>query len=316
MVELAVGPLHSVVALFTGRRESGVRHRRGRVVVVVLVAADARRSGDVVVIVDVAIATQPRRNHVRSRQYKSGRGVIELAIAPLHRVMALLAGGGKSGMGHGRGRVVVISLMATDTSRAGDVVVVVDVAIGALTRWGHMGSRQRESRLRVIKLCWLPGRGVVAGFAGLREPSGYVVRIRRVLEILQVARHAGRARNVVVVVDVTVGTRPRRNRVRSGQHKSRRGVVELTVAPLHRVMALLAGGGEPGMGHGCGRVVVIGLMATDAGRARQVVVIVDVAIGALTRRNGMCSREGEVHHRVVERCRRPGNGRVALGAGR
>jgi len=34
--------------------------------------------------------------------------------------------------------------MAGDASRAGEVVVVIDVAIGALPRWHGMHTRQRE----------------------------------------------------------------------------------------------------------------------------------------------------------------------------
>ncbi len=45
----------------------------------------------------------------------------------------------------------------------------------------------------------------MALLAGLREVRRRVVRIRRALEILQVARDAGRRGDVVVVVDVAVG---------------------------------------------------------------------------------------------------------------
>jgi hypothetical protein len=56
----------------------------------------------------------------------------------------------------------------------------------------------------------------VALVAGLREVRSHVVRIRRSLEILQVARHAGGAAQVVVIVDVAIGTSARRYRMRSG----------------------------------------------------------------------------------------------------
>ena len=68
-----------------------------------------------------------------------------------------------------------------------------------------MGSGQRESGLGVIKGRWLPGCGGVADFAGLRESAGHVIRIRGPLEIFEVARHASRAGQVVVVVDVAIG---------------------------------------------------------------------------------------------------------------
>ena len=54
----------------------------------------------------------------------------------------------------------------------------------------------------------------MAGLAGLRESALHVVGIRRVLEIRQVARDAGRGREVVVVVDVAIGALPRRHGVR------------------------------------------------------------------------------------------------------
>ena len=59
----------------------------------------------------------------------------------------------------------------------------------------------------------LPSRGVVTDFASLRKSAGDVVGIRRALEIFQVARHAGVARQVVIVVGVAIGTSARRNRV-------------------------------------------------------------------------------------------------------
>jgi hypothetical protein len=48
----------------------------------------------------------------------------------------------------------------------------------------------------------------------------------------------------VVVIDVTIGALARWHRMHAGQSKSRRGVVKLAIAPLHRVMALLAGRGK------------------------------------------------------------------------
>ena len=73
MVERAIAPLVCVVALLACQREVRIRviNRRQRLVVIVLMAAHARRVRNVVVVVDVAIRTLPRRNGVRSRKRES-----------------------------------------------------------------------------------------------------------------------------------------------------------------------------------------------------------------------------------------------------
>lgn len=60
------------------------------------------------------------------------------------------------------------------------------------------------------------------------------------------ARHAGRASQVVVVVDVAIGALPRRNRMRAGQHKIYRGVIETGRLPTRSSVALQAIRGEVG----------------------------------------------------------------------
>ena len=56
---------------------------------------------------------------------------------------------------------------------------------------------------------------------------------------------------------------------------------------------------------GIRRTLVILQVTGDAGRAVQVVVIVDVAIGALPRRHGVHSRQRERGQRMVKRRVRP-----------
>jgi len=73
--------------------------------------------------------------------------VIEFSVGPLHRVVALLASRRESRMGHRCGGVVVVGLMAADARRIRDVVVIVNVAIGARSRWNGVRTGQRESRL-------------------------------------------------------------------------------------------------------------------------------------------------------------------------
>ena len=136
VIELAIGPLNGVMALFAGSREAGVRHRRRGFIEIVLVARNARGVRDVVVVVDVAIDARPRRDGMGTRQVKAGLRVIELAIAPLNGVMALLAGRRDSGVRHRRRGFVEFVLVARYASRIGDGVVVVDVAIDTRS-WRH-----------------------------------------------------------------------------------------------------------------------------------------------------------------------------------
>ena len=89
--------------------------------------------------------------------------------------------------------------------RAGQVVVAVHVALGALH--GGVRAGQREAGGRVIKVRARPGRRVVALRTGLREAGLHVIRTGRALEILQVAADAGgvRAGQVVIAIHVTLG---------------------------------------------------------------------------------------------------------------
>ena len=174
-------------------------------------------------------------------QDKSGSGVIELGVGPLHGVVALLAGRRESLMGHRSGGVIVVGLVATDARCNRDVVVVVGVTIGALTRRHHMRTGQRESRLGVIEGCGLPGRSVVARTASLRESTGNVVGIGGSLEILEVARHASVGGQVVVVVDVAVGAGARRDSMRARQREVDGVVIEDRPRPTCSGMAGLAG---------------------------------------------------------------------------
>ncbi len=116
--------------------------------------------------------------------------------------------------------------MARDTGRAGQVVVVVHVAVGALPRRDRMRTRQREARAVVIESRIQPRSRAVALIAGLRKIRRDVIRVRRPLKIFQVAGHAGGAGQVVVVVDVAVGAQPRRHRVHAGQSEAHVVVIE------------------------------------------------------------------------------------------
>ena len=130
----------------------------------------------------------------------------------------------------------------------------------------------------MVKRGWLPSAGTVADFAGLGEAAAYVVGILGAVEIFQVARNAGCDRNVVVVVDVA--TRARGRDVEARERPTGRRVVKLAIRPKHGVMALFASGREARVSHRSGCVVKVFLVARNARRNRNVVVVVDVAAGA------------------------------------
>ena len=138
----------------------------------------------------------------------------------------------------------------------------------------------------MIEARGLPCTGVVAHLASLCESARHVVWIRRTLEILQVARHAGCARQVVIVVHVAIGTLPWRNRMRSRKGEVDQRVVERCGLPRRRRVALSAIRREV-------RYHVIRIrgaleilqVTANTSRARQVVIVVDVTIGTLAGRN-------------------------------
>jgi len=88
----------------------------------------------------------------------------------------------------------------------------------------------------------------MALIARLREARGDVIGISRPLVVLEVAAHASRTGEVVVVVDVAVCALPRRHGVPATQRKSNRRVVEGRVEPRVSTVAGRAIRGERG-GH-------------------------------------------------------------------
>ncbi len=140
----------------------------------------------------------------------------------------------------------------------------------------------------------LPRDRGVAGLASLGEAAGDMVRVGGSLEVLQMAGNAGRGREVVVVVDVAVQADARRIGVRVGQSKSNRGVVKRCGLPGNGGVACLAS-----LGEAAGNMVRVGgslevfQMAGNAGRDREVVVVVDVAVQADARRIGVRVGQGE-----------------------
>ena len=286
VIEGRVRPMDSVMAEFAGGRETAMRHGAGRIVEIRLVARDAERAAELVVIVDVAIRARSRRNGMRSRQRKAGLRMVELSIRPLHRVMALFAGGREPCVRHRTGRIVEIGLVAADACSGQGGVVVVDVAVRAGSRRNGMRSRQRERRVVVIEGRIRPLNRVVAQFAGGREARMWH-RTGGISKVLLVASNAERAVQLVVVVDMAIRARSRRNGMRTRQREPGLRMIELGIRPLHCVVTLFAGGRESCVRHRTGRIVEIVLVARNASRIGDGVVVVDVAIGAHSRRNGM-----------------------------
>ena len=130
----------------------------------------------------------------------------------------------------------------------------------------------------MIELAGRPYHGVVTALASCREARRYMVNRRlRVVVIGLVARHAGRARQVVIVIHVALSAL--RRRVRSSQCPAGRGMIELPSRPHNSVVAVLASCGEAqrNVVYRRLRVVVVRLVARHACRIRQLVVIVNVA---------------------------------------
>ncbi len=317
VIKCRVQPIRGAMAVLARRREKlrlRFMSRVRRVVVVGLVAADAGRRQICVVVVDVAVRADARWNRVRSGQWERRFVVIEGRIRPLNRVMTELASGREARVRDGTLRVVEIGLVAGYAQVAVQIVVIVDVAVGARPGRNRMRTRQREAGLRVIELSIHPLNGVVTLLAGGGETCMWHGTLR-VVVIGLVARNARGIRDVVVIVDVAVSARPGRDRVRARQRKAGLRVIELSIHPLNGVVTLLAGGRETGVRHRTLRVVVIGLMARNARSVRDVVVVVDVAVGARPRRDRVRARQRKAGLRVIELAVRPLDRVMALLAG-
>ena len=142
----------------------------------------------------------------------------------------------------------------------------------------------------------------MAGVAGLSKSAGHVIRIGGALEVFHVARHARRGRQVVIVVCMAIGALTWRNRVLPRKREAGCAVVEVRIRPTRRAVAL------PTLGvwedrFSVLRIIrasVIGLVAGEAGCARQRIIIVDVAIGALPRGHRVHASERKSRGIVIE----------------
>jgi hypothetical protein len=139
--------------------------------------------------------------------------------------------------------VLIILQMAANAGFAGEVEVAIGMALAARQRRVRAG--QREPYRIVVEGCRLPGGRGVALLAGLRQPKLNVVGVIGLLEVWQMAAHAGCRSAFELVIKVTLVAL----QGGVGAGKSKAGefqMVEVDAEPgVHR-MALFAGGGKPG----------------------------------------------------------------------
>ena len=300
-------PGRGAVADFASLRVAAchvIRILRARVIV--QVAGNACCHRDVVVVVDVAERAWRRR--VRACQRETRRRVIKLGVRPEGSVVTLFARGREAAMIHRRFRRVVVRLVARDAGRDRDVVVIVDVAGCARSR--RVFARQRECRLGVVECRRLPSGSGMAELASLAKTASHVIGILRAIEIIDVARHAGGNRDLIVVINVA--QRARRRSMRPSQRKGCLRVIKRRRNPPYNRVAILTGLREaPRHVVGVFSADEILRMAGIAGSRTQVVIVIDMALLAGHWWRGVSTREQKTRSRVVELRVQPVVGGVA-----
>src|SRR5262249_42692670 len=184
-----------VVALLAGRWESRMGYRRRRVVIVGLVAADARRIRNVVVVVDVAIRARARRPHMSPPPRNPRFCVLAPLSVPARSIMARIAGLREALRNMvGVRRPLKIFEVARNASVRAQGVIVVYVTVRASSRRHCMHASQWEINRVVVEARRRPACRRVAGSTRRGEVQRYVVWIGSALEIAQVATYASRIR--------------------------------------------------------------------------------------------------------------------------
>ena len=137
-------------------------------------------------------------------------------------------------------RSLKILQVTGNAGRGRQVVVSIRVALGA----GHLcvGTGQRKGGFGMVKCGRLPGRSRVADLALLRDPGRHVIWICRSLEILEVARNAGRRGDVEIAIGVALIAL--QLRVSAGQGEANRVMIEAGRLPRGGRMAILASLGK------------------------------------------------------------------------
>ena len=240
----------------------GRRAVPGRLVAAVAIGI---RSGEAVVVVDVAVGAGIHfarwRELMRTKQRPARSGVIKHHVCPQRRAMAVRAiGCRKRSARSGVRRIIrllpgrqVALRVAAIRRRDLQIVVVVDMAVRAsihLARGSQLvRTRQREPGGAVIKIGRLPGNRVVTTGASRhgknrRRPGMFGIRglLPGGQMALRIAAIGGRDGQVIVAVDVA---RSARNvGVAVCKEEARRAVIEFCSQPAIKGVAAVTGLGK------------------------------------------------------------------------
>src|SRR5260370_40548898 len=112
----------------------------------------------------MAVRAVSRRHRVRTGQGPAGLRVIEFAVSPGHGVVAGFAGQGQAGLDvvYGTHRVVVVLLVAGNAGLLGELVITIDVAVGAGAGREGVGGGQQPTGVGRIGVGLRPGDRVEA----------------------------------------------------------------------------------------------------------------------------------------------------------
>jgi hypothetical protein len=208
--------------------------------IVSLVARIAIRGRMDVIVVDVAAGT--RNFHVGAGKRKLCLVVVKTCRLPCRRVVADLARRGESRLLVGRIVRALVILHMTARAR-GTQATKISIQVAALALQLGMGAGEGESGAGVIEHRIRPRCSVVANRTVSGETRLRVIRVRRFLIVLQVARSAIFRDVCVIVVNVTA--RARHIHVRAGQREPGEcSVIKLRLQPRGHVVARGARGRE------------------------------------------------------------------------
>ena len=239
-------------------------------------------------VLPINVAGRTCYRRMRPGQRESRLAVIEARRLPGGRRMASLASRWKCALNvvriGGPGVVVLVTRVAVARRARVFAIYVTRCACH-----GGMCSAQWERGFAVIKIGRRPRSSGVAGLASRRESTLWVIRIRSLVVVVNVARVTVGWGPCVLVVYVTGGTS--NTGVSACQWELRQCVViEFRVAPGHCAVTRLASGCEPGlrMWRIIRSAVVLLMAAVTIGR-RPLVLSACVAGGALK----SCVRAGQ-----------------------